>query len=222
MAKKKTETADPKYQEEAEQSVKETAGLRDFGYSGDLPLGKTWGFTFGRSRDSTLLEESNFEVVEKDLKERFPEDVETVHSSHWAVGWVDELAVRMLDDKGKVTPAGAAALEWKDGLSDYPVADDADYSKREYEATIQNIMSEGRIDEEMASDVFGWLWDNNQRAVENSDDTGGYPTSEQIEEALKGLGYTQDEETEEWKAPEKPYDDPSQLKLPGMGTRKRK
>lgn len=88
MAKKTAKkTVDPKYQTEAEQSVKDTANIRDFAYSGDLPLGKTWAFTISKHRDSTLLEESNYDIIQEDLEKRFPGDVEEVRASHWAVGW---------------------------------------------------------------------------------------------------------------------------------------
>ena len=217
MAKRKAVASDPEYQELAVQAVKDTEKIPNFSYSGDLPLGKTWAFVIGKHRDSGLLELSNYETVEKDLKERFPEDVEGVHSSHWAVGWVDELAVHMLDEKGKVTPAGVASIEWKEKLESYPVADEEDYNERQYEATIENIMSEGRIDRQMAEDVFGWLWDFDQDAIQDRDDQGGYPSKEQIENALNELGYEVDGETEEWKKPEPPFEHPGQLKLFGVG-----
>src|SRR5436190_11123474 len=108
----------------------------DVSYSGDLPLGKTWALTFGHSRDSDLLEESNWETVLKDLEEHFPEDIEVVGFRHWGVGWIEELAVRMLDKKSRVTRAATAALEWQQKLDSYPVADEEDFSRREYEATI--------------------------------------------------------------------------------------
>jgi len=56
---------------------------RDFVYSGDTPLGETHGIAISRTRDSDLLEESNYEVILKDLGERFPTDV------HCKRGWVD-------------------------------------------------------------------------------------------------------------------------------------
>lgn len=224
MATKKAKApTDPKYQALAEEAVRESGSRPDFGYSGGLPIGKTWGFTFAKHRDSGLLEQSNYEVIKKDLEERFSEDVQSEHFGHWAVGWIDELAVRMLDKKGKITAAGMAALEWQEKLADYPVADEEDYSERQTEATIENIMSEGRIDRDKAGEVYGWLWDNNERALQDSDDQGGYPYRDQIEKALRGLGYIQDEETGEWgnpPPPPPPYQDPSQLKLPGMGAKR--
>lgn len=38
------------YQAEAEDAVKRTANIPDFGYSGDLPLGETWAFTITANR----------------------------------------------------------------------------------------------------------------------------------------------------------------------------
>lgn len=181
----------------ADQAVKETANIRDFAYRGDLPLGKTWAFTFARNRDSDILDVSNYETIKEDLEKRFPKDVEEVHASHFAFGWVDHLAVKMLDKKGKVTKAGIAALEWVDKLESYPVADEEDYSRRELEATLENIEFEGGLDADTAGDVYRWLSDNEPGTVESSDDKGGYPSKEKIEEALWAIGKPTEEMVEE-------------------------
>ena len=81
---------------------------------------------FGRSRDSDDLEESNFEVARKAL-ESF-EGVQVVRESHWAVGWVEWIAI----------PADSPeALQIADDLCErrdqYPVLDEADFSDRETE-----------------------------------------------------------------------------------------
>lgn len=90
----------------AEQAVKATRDRRDFGYSGPLPLGKTWALTWGRTRDSSAGESRSFERARKSMEKKYHGQVEVVRSRHWAVGWIEELAVRMLDDHGKVTAAG--------------------------------------------------------------------------------------------------------------------
>lgn len=186
----------------------------DVAYHGDLPLGESWALTFGHSRDSDLLEESNWETILKDLEERFPNDVEAIRFGHWAVGWVEELAVRVLGKNGRVTKAALAALEWKEKLENYPVADEEDFSKREYEATIQNIMNEGSVTEKEAGQVFDWLWDHNQRSVDSQDGGGGYPKKEDIDEALEALGLRKPEEEEGDEdvepPPPPPYNDPNQ------------
>lgn len=119
------------YQERAAHNVRQTRDIPDFGYFGDLPIGETWAFTISVHRDSGSLDRSNYRTIARDMETRFPGDVETVHAGHWAVGWIDHLAVRMLDDAGEVTRAGIAALEWADALSSYPVADELDLSEVE-------------------------------------------------------------------------------------------
>jgi len=193
---------DAEYQKLAEEAVARYAPsareARSFAYRGDLPLGKTWAYTFGMSRDSGLLEQSNFDVISQNLKEAFPEDVEIERSSHWAVGWMDQIAVHMLDDSGRATPAGRHVLDWKAKLLDYPVADEEHYSERQTEATFENIVSAlGDVGftrgdskmKEVAGEVWQWFSDNNERALDDVDDQGGYPSEEETREALKDLDY---------------------------------
>lgn len=62
----------------------------------DNYAGATWeGFYssgFGRSRDSDCLEETNFQVAWERLS-AISENVQMVHESHWAVGWVEWIAI---------------------------------------------------------------------------------------------------------------------------------
>jgi hypothetical protein len=123
------------YDEEARRLLAGSKGLRQV-YTGDLAIGVTWATIVGRHRDSGLLEQSNFDTIKNDLEESFPNDVEVASFGHFAVGWIEELLVRMIDDQGAVTPAGTAAITWKLKLENYPVADEDDFSRREYEATV--------------------------------------------------------------------------------------
>ena len=149
----------------------------------------------GMHRDSTLLPTSNFEVVSEDMRERFPADVETVRFRHWGVGWIDEFMVRVYDSRGVITPAFEAAAEWRGALEEYPVARDDDYSQREYEATLANIEDVGFVyispeaPPGWAGRVYSWFSEHNQSAVENRDDQGGYPSDEEMKEALEDLGW---------------------------------
>ena len=185
------------YQNDATKAVKATANIPNFGYHGELPIGETYAFTIARHRDSGLLDVSNWEVITADMAKRFPDDCETVHCGHWAVGWIDHFAVRMLDEQGEVTPAGVAILEWQGALETYPVASDDDYSEREYTATIANIESEvSRLEfarevepGALAGLLFGWFGDHNQGAIESRDDQGGCPSDDEIREACEALGY---------------------------------
>ena len=99
------------YQELAEQAVRETVSRPGFGYSGSLPIGKTWALVFGRHRDSTPAEVRRYEAAKKTFMKRFPGDVQEERFRHWGVGWTEELAVRMLEDDGTVTKAGKAAID---------------------------------------------------------------------------------------------------------------
>lgn len=201
------------YQKLAEEAVKETAGLKDFSYSGEVDLGGTWAITFSVNRDSGILEQSNYATIKGDLEKRFPKDVSDERFNHWAVGWVDHLLVRMLDKQGKVTKAGIASLEWQERLESYPVVDEEDYSRMELEATFENIKFEGGLDEDTAQKVYDWLSEHESRELESSDDKGAYPSKEAIERALKGLGLMELEEDEEPPPPMRYVDPPEQMQF---------
>lgn len=66
----------------------------------------------GQSRDSDALEESNFRSMLKILGGE-SETVLVVRESHWAVGWVEWIAIHATDDK-----ALAAADETQERLAD--------------------------------------------------------------------------------------------------------
>lgn len=86
----------------------------------------------GQSRDSDCLEQSNFAVMlaalggENDI-------VTLVREDHWAVGWVEWIAI-----EADGTPEADKALETadmaKERLADYPVLDGDDLSDRETES----------------------------------------------------------------------------------------
>lgn len=92
-------------------------------------IGSTWdGFYsagFGRSRDSGALERSNFEVAWKALQ-AVSENVQIVSENHWAVGWVEWIAIPA-DDYAALK----AADEMVAAVDNYPALDDIDYFKRE-------------------------------------------------------------------------------------------
>lgn len=152
-----------------------------------------WGIIHTHTRDSTLMEESNAHTIAEALKPFLGSgDLQEAHFSHWACGWVDGYLIRVFKD-GKLMPALEKYYELHSAMEDYPVLDEEDYSKREYDATIENIKWEGRdlvrnrVPKDWAEQVFSWLFDNNQEAVESQDDQGGYPTKDNVLEALKAL-----------------------------------
>jgi hypothetical protein len=60
------------------------------------------------------------------------------HHHHWAVGHVDGYSIRVFRD-GRITEAFEAYHALAQRLADYPVLDEEDYSRREYEATLENL-----------------------------------------------------------------------------------
>lgn len=205
---------DPAWQKRAENVIRESDSIPNFAYAGDLPVGKTWALTFSKNRDSELLEVSNFEAIKDDLESRFRRDVTEERFGHWAVGWVDHLMVRMLDDDGTVTPAGVAVLEWRERLADYPVADEEDYNRREHDATIENIKDAASVDEDAALDIYIWL--GNQEGMEDElesrDGGGAWPSDDALRQAQLALGLVEPEEGEAVPPPP-PHHDPNQMAL---------
>jgi len=183
-----------------QKEIKEAlARPRDFAYSGDNDeMFITWSLgPVIRCRDSGLLDQSNADAIVKALEERpeFNDEWCVTGCNHWAVGWVDHLSFHAVDEHGNPTPVFRFIASLFDALADYPVLDDDDYCEREHEATLENIVEAGRTfvsddaPEDWPSDCFGWFWDNDQTAVEASDDQGGYPSDDQIKKALGALGY---------------------------------
>lgn len=164
----------------------------------DLDDAENWAIIYTHHRDSGLLDQSNADAIAKTL-EPFTEgddpDVMAESHSHWAVGWIDGFAIRVFKD-GQITDAFKIYHELAERMADYPVLDEEDYSRREYEATLDNITDAARglrhdydLPDGWECEVFSWFWNNNQGAVENRDDQGGYPSEDDLEGAFEALGY---------------------------------
>ncbi len=122
-------------------------------------------------------------------------DVVIESHDHWAVGHVDGFSVRVYRD-GEVTDAFKTYHDLAGRLADYPFLDEEDYSRREYEATLENIADaawrlrhEYDLPDDWEGDVYSWFWDHRQSAVENRDDQGGYPEESDLRDAFEALGY---------------------------------
>ena len=157
-----------------------------------------WAIINTHNRDSGLLDLSNADATRKAL-EPFTEgddhDVMFESHSHWAVGHVDGASIRVFRD-GQITEAFKTYLGLAERLADYPILDEGDYGEREYVATVENIADaawrlndEYDLPDEWQCDVYSWLSDHRQRAVENRDDQGGYPEEGDLRAAFKALGY---------------------------------
>lgn len=81
----------------------------------------------GQHRDSDCAEQSNFDAMLQLLGGE-SDTVQAVRENHWAVGWVEWIAIYHLDSKALQIADDAVGR-----LEDYPILDEEDYSNREYE-----------------------------------------------------------------------------------------
>lgn len=94
------------------------AGQRDFG---------GWLVVYSRNRDSDLLTQSNWDGFLEALGGE-GENVQIHRFGHWAFGWLEHITV------APGTQEAEKAEELRVCLEDYPVLDDEDYSRREWES----------------------------------------------------------------------------------------
>jgi hypothetical protein len=169
----------------------------------DLDDADDWAIDYTHNRDSALLAQSNADAINEAM-ERFTEgddsDVVMESHSHWAVGHVDGFSIRIYRG-GEITEAFKTYHELSEQLAEYPILDEEDYSERELEATLENIndaawrlKDEYTLPEGWESDVYSWLSDNRQSAIENKDDQGRYPEQDELRAAFEALGYVRVEE----------------------------
>jgi hypothetical protein len=186
----------------------------DFGYGGDNEeLFETWslGITI-ETRDSGIREKANASAIKTMLKAdpSLEEDWEIVGCRHWAVGWVDHLSFRVLDEDGSISRISRVIKGIFDSLSEYPVLDDGLYSEMEYEETIGNIKDhypgssslKDDVPEDWPTKMYSWWSDaDDYEAIDDQDGRGGgYPSKEQFEECARALGFwdtSEDEDEEE-------------------------
>lgn len=163
-----------------------------------------WTIVYTHNRDSGLLDQSNAAAIEREL-EPFTEgndpDVVPERHHHWACGWIDGYSIRVYRE-GRVTEAFRAYIDLVESLEYYPVLDDEDYSRREYETALENIhdaawpvlrdMDESPPDG-WEEEVYRWLWDHMSYTLENCDDRGAHPSEDALREAFEALGYLETE-----------------------------
>jgi hypothetical protein len=164
----------------------------------DIPDPENWAVIYTRNRDSGLLDQSNAQQIAEAL-EPYTEgdDPDLVFESHdhWAVGHVDGFSIRVYRN-GQITAAFRTYHDLMAQLDGYPILDEEDYSRRECEATLENITDAAWrvkhafvLPEGWEGDVYSWLSDHRQSAVENRDDQGGYPEEDDLRAAFDALGY---------------------------------
>lgn len=164
----------------------------------DITDPENWAVIYTHHRDSGLLNLSNASVIRKRLlpfSEQDEPDVVFESHTHWAVGHVDGFSLRVFQD-GKITEAFRIYHELMEQIDTYPILDETDYSNREFEATVANILDsawklkdEFGLPEDWEYQVYDWLSEHQCGAIENRDDQGGYPEVEELEKAFLALKY---------------------------------
>ena len=127
----------------------------NFGYSGEHG---DWAIALSVTRDSGTLDRSNWEVITKDITERFPDDATTEYFSHWLCGWIEHLLVR------PDSHAFDAMVTWQHKLDQYPVADEQHWSEMEYNEALDYEAGELRMrpwnfSAEDAKRAAPYVWD---------------------------------------------------------------
>jgi hypothetical protein len=90
------------------------------------------------SRDSSLLERSNHEIMEKRLYAIVAvDDVTSFSASHWAVGWVEGFSIRVYDRDGNITESFREFCAMQVAMGEYPILDDDHYS-----SLVENAVSD--------------------------------------------------------------------------------
>jgi hypothetical protein len=145
-----------------------------------------------------LLDQSNGAAIKKALQpftESDDPDVVAEHHHHWGVGWIEGWSIRVFRD-GQITEAFAHYHELAQRLDNYPVLDTDDYSRRQYEATLDNftdaawrLMDEYELPQDWERAVYEWFSEHDCAAIEDTDDRGGYPTEHQLRAAFDDLGF---------------------------------
>lgn len=143
-----------------------------------------------RTRDTAdLLEVSNWEAQLEALGGEGP-DAEVHRFGHWGPGWFELVLVR------PGTPAETKAEEIAGALEEYPVLDDEDHSRREYEAQLEGVRDQaGPWVRDNARDGWegrvlrwkGWTDCRDGRPEDYTRPGGGGPSDADMRRCLRAL-----------------------------------
>ena len=81
-------------------------------------------------------------------------------------------------------------------MEEYPSLDEHDYSERESDAAYENVgeaawrlKNEFSLPDDWQDDVYNWLSEHREHALENTSDEGGCPSESDLQAAFENLGY---------------------------------
>jgi hypothetical protein len=164
----------------------------------DIDDPECWAILYTHNRDSGVLAQSNAAMIAEALRpfsETENPDVVFESHSHWAVGHVDGFSMRVYR-AGEITDAFRVYHGLMERLEAYPVLDESDYGRREYDAALENIedvawrfKSTYDLHHRWEAEVYEWLSAHRPGAVANKDDRGAYPSEHDLLDAFEDLGY---------------------------------
>lgn len=148
-----------------------------------------WYILIAKTRDSELLDESNFDCILRDHPENKAARDENkgilyVRFGHWTCGWIDALMIHESDDDLLMI-----GDEIKAQLDDYPVYDENDWGMRECDAQYDLVNQE----------ITWWLKNNadewseelaeklSYEYCQNANDNSSYPNDDEIAELFAAL-----------------------------------
>lgn len=185
-------TEDEHIEDLAKEYVNNHAKFDSFHWFEEPEDSNTKCIVYTHNRDSGILTMANANAIKKEMEPHLEEnDAEIFGASHWGPGWVAGYVIRVYDAKENVTTAFKTYAKCVLALEEYPILDEERFSEMEYEAQLQAIehsapsFGDHEEPEDWCSQVFSWLWDNNQSALEYEEDP--YVTEEDVEQALVAL-----------------------------------
>jgi len=141
------------------------------------------GFTV--HRDSHLVERSNFNVMVELLTEQFGHqnvdgDWWVNYSTHWAVGWAEQIMVRILIDPDRndpftysnITDIFKCCMEYVNNVQDYAIIDDIHYENLVHDELVKEIesfMPQWANDSFNPGDIATLAYDNEVEIDDGSD-----------------------------------------------------
>ena len=150
-----------------------------------------------------MLDQSNADAIAEAMEPfTHGDDPDVVMESHnhWAVGHVDGFSIRVYRN-GEITEAFKTYHDLMEQMDGYPILDEEDYSngklRRPWKTSVTlhgGSSTNTNLPDGWECDVYSWLSDHRQSAVENKDDQGGYPEEDDLRAAFDALGYERVEE----------------------------
>ena len=182
-------------EERAESMANNHKLFKSFSWT-DRPSEGVWCLHYTHTRDSDRVERSNGEAIAIEMLKESSDDVSLEHHTHFAVGWVDGVAVKVYGDDGKITEAFGKLHELLERIEDYPILDENAHAALESEELAEEFSEvikdvgrrfEEQITEEVVNKVDSWIQVNKAEVFYEE----RYSVKEKaVEEALVAIGLT--------------------------------